>query len=223
MSMGPYTGKSSPRVSITDKGPGENYWCKHYVKGLFNDHERELLSTELWEVRKEFIPQGFDISRSHTKQTEENRRHFVRTIYYPNYTHLYHQGMLMVPEPLLSHNFIWGSLAYVTFPGSSVHIYQRKIIEEALKTLKSPTECTQYLRRVPSKFTKGRTYGFFVLPIEKMLATKLDDLRIEILGTKDFRTYCPDGVSDKAMKDIPQNWIFPDEPAQPKPKGDSPW
>jgi len=101
-------------------------------------------------------------------------------------------------------------LAYTSFPGSSVDVYTRALIEEALNTL-PPAGCTAYLTRRESKFNKGMQYGYFVLPIEEMIGRTLQELRIPFQGTKNYRVYCPDGVPNKFLGHVPSGWLYPDE------------
>lgn len=206
-------------LSPTPTKDPNSSWNKHYVAGLFSAHEKNLKGEAAdWEVQKEVIRHGYSIYRTGAKKTEAERKYFVRCVYYKSYQSLYAKGEIMVPEETLNHAEIWGSIAYTSFPGSDVDVYPRKIIEEALATLKTPTECIRYYRQLRSKFASDQSpksgrqnYGFFVLPIAKMLGKKMHEIRINIPGTSSYDTYCPDGIPVKFMEDIPRNWIYPNQ------------
>ena len=84
---------------------------------------------------------GYSIRTQGSIVGRHHRRNFVYVVYYPNFNYVFndldHGPRIMIPSHLLEGDKekVWGSIAYVQYPGSSIHIFLRGEIEKLLDTI----------------------------------------------------------------------------------------
>jgi len=161
--------------SRVEKLPVPTSWTKDYVAARFNHHRDSAENNDVmgrsWRTAMNSMTEGFSVCTLGSVIGKHHRRNFVNVVYYPNFKHVFNEerSRIMIPGHLLEGDKekVWGSVAYVEYPGSDIHIFMRNEIEELLDGIHAK-EVWKY-RRSRDVFTKEpnprkkRQYSYWLL------------------------------------------------------------
>jgi len=175
----------APPPKPEDKQPPRPEWAKAYVAARFNHRESvetlgesvEKKDPKIWITTDPMI-NGHSIREQGSIVGRDYRRNFVYVVYYPNFNYVFndadHGPRIMIPSHLLEGDKkkVWGSIAYVQYPGSPIHIFLRNEIENLLDTIHAK-EVWKYRRTreifpKPKEINQKRQYSYWLLPAEDL-------------------------------------------------------